>query len=114
MRCSTLWDGSSVPAGDRTAARGELLAASGRLSDWYSRFALSLVRAEPVPAALGVDEAADGRLVAAIARDLGEPDAQASATGVRVIWTGDHLDAARRLQELLVAPAREALGAIAG
>jgi hypothetical protein len=109
-----LWDGSSVPAGDRSAARGELAEASGRLTDWYSRFALSLVRAEEVPAALLVDEAADGRLVAAVARDLGEPDARAAATGVRVIWTGDHLDAARRLQELLVAPAREALGAIAG
>jgi len=109
-----LWDGSSVPAGDRSAARGELAQASGRLTDWYSRFALSLARAEEVPDALPVDEAADGRLVAAMARDLGEPDAHATATGVRVIWTGDHLDAARRLQALLVAPAREALGTVAG
>ncbi len=106
-----LWDGSTVPAGDRSAARGELAQASGRLTDWYSRFALSLVRTEEVPDALPVDAAADVRLVAAMARDLCESDAHATATGVRVIWTGDHLDAARRLQELLVAPAREALGA---
>ena len=106
-----LWDASSVPAGDRSAARGELAHASANLAEWYSRFALSLVGAGEVPDALPVDEAADGRLVAAVASDLGERDAGATATGVRVIWTGDHLDAARRLQQLLVAPAREALGA---
>jgi hypothetical protein len=27
---------------------------------------------------------------------------------VRVIWTGDHLDAVRRLQEMIVPPARAA------
>jgi len=30
---------------------------------------------------------------------------------VRVIWTGDHIDAARRLQETLVGPARASLHA---
>jgi len=29
---------------------------------------------------------------------------------VRVIWTGDHLDAIRRLQETLTGPARTAVG----
>ena len=29
-----------------------------------------------------------------------------SATAVRMIWTGDHLDAARRMQPALVEPAR--------
>jgi len=28
---------------------------------------------------------------------------------VRVIWTGDHLDAVRRVQTMLVGPAREAV-----
>ena len=36
-------------------------------------------------------------------------DGKATATGVRMIWTGDHLDAVRRLQEMLVEPARAAL-----
>jgi hypothetical protein len=34
--------------------------------------------------------------------------APALATAVRMIWTGDHLDAARRLQRIVVEPAREA------
>jgi uncharacterized membrane protein YccC len=106
-----LWDGGSVPGGDRSAARGELAQAAANLADWYSRFAMSLVGAGDVPEPLPVDEAADGRLVAAVARDLGDEEAHATAAGVRVIWTGDHLDAARRLQELLVAPARAAFGA---
>jgi hypothetical protein len=28
---------------------------------------------------------------------------------VRVVWTGDHLDAARRIQDALVPPARAAV-----
>ncbi|HLY48387.1 MAG TPA: hypothetical protein VKR21_04260 [Solirubrobacteraceae bacterium] len=36
------------------------------------------------------------------------PD-RVAGTGVRVIWTGDHLDAVRRLQGTLVQPARAAL-----
>ncbi|MDE3134451.1 MAG: hypothetical protein KGL15_10315, partial [Acidobacteriota bacterium] len=54
------------------------------------------------------DEVADGRLLDAVAADLQDGDGHANATGVRVIWTGDHLDAARRLQDALVGPARVA------
>ena len=39
-------------------------------------------------------------------RDLRDEDGRASAVAVRIIWTGDHLDAARRLQDGLVEPAR--------
>ena len=45
------------------------------------------------------------RLVDAVRRDLQGADGKASATAVRMIWTGDHLDAARRLQRLIVEPA---------
>ena len=61
---------------------------------------------EPV----GDDVVADGRLVDAVRRDLGGEDGKASATAVRMIWTGDHLDAARRLQQSIVEPARAAAG----
>jgi hypothetical protein len=40
--------------------------------------------------------------------DLSGQDGRASAIAVRVIWTGDHLDAARRLQATLIEPARAA------
>ena len=49
---------------------------------------------------------ASGRLVDAVRRDLRGEDGAASAVAVRIIWTGDHLDAARRLQDALVGPAR--------
>ena len=36
-------------------------------------------------------------------------DGEATATGVRVIWTSDHLDAVRRLQDSIVKPAQAAV-----
>jgi hypothetical protein len=104
-----LWDGDDAPDGDRSAARGELLSGAEYMTSWYGHFAASLIRSEPVPDPLGPDGGADGRLVNAIARDLCRSGGQESPTGVRVVWTGDHLDAARRLQQDLVGPARAAL-----
>ena len=62
-----------------------------------------------MPEPLAHDAAADGRLVDAVGHDLRGEDGQATATAVRMIWTGDHLDAARRLQATLVEPARTAV-----
>ena len=58
---------------------------------------------------LARESTADGRLFDAVASDLEDGDGHATATGVRVIWTGDHLDAVRRLQETLVGPAHTAV-----
>ena len=108
-----LWSGGgTVPTardGDRAAAEHELAGAAEHLTAWYDRFAASLNGAGDVPDPLPADSAADGRLVDAVASDLQDDDGHATATGVRVIWTGDHLDAARRLQESLVGPARVAV-----
>jgi hypothetical protein len=76
------------------------------MTGWYSGFADSLIGHGAVPEPLVGDESADSRLVGAVSDDLRSRDGQATATGVRVIWTGDHLDAARRLQRSLVGPAR--------
>jgi hypothetical protein len=105
-----LWEGAGAADGDRSAARQELLESSERVSGWYEDFAAGLVRRSAVPEPLPMDTAADGRLVQAVGRDLLSDNGVASATGVRMIWTGDHLDAARRLQSLLVTPARAAVG----
>ena len=59
---------------------------------------------------LAHDEVADGRLVNAVANDLRAADGKATATAVRMVWTGDHLDAVRRLQEVIVEPARTVAG----
>jgi hypothetical protein len=104
-----LWDGDQAATGDRAAARRELLQRSREVSDWYGGFAGSLVGASEVPIALDGDGSADERLVQTVGHDLRDADGQATATAVRVIWTGDHLDAARRLQDMLVGPARDAV-----
>jgi uncharacterized membrane protein YccC len=92
--------------GDRAGARDELLATSELVRTWYDDFASSLVGPAEVREPLRHDKVADGRLVDAVRADLRGEDGQASATAVRMIWTGDHLDAARRLQTTLVGPAR--------
>jgi uncharacterized membrane protein YccC len=104
-----LWDGDGSAGGDRSAARRELQSSAELMTGWYEHFAASLAGAESVPDPLPSDEVADGRLVDAVGRDLRDPDGNATAAGVRVIWTGDHLDAVRRLQEILVEPARAAM-----
>ena len=105
-----LWNGDAS-GGDRSAARRELLSAADHVAGWYDRFARSMVQGEPVPEPLFTNEIAADRLVEAVARDLRGTDGYATATGVKVIWTGDHLDAVRRLQDTLVEPARAAVAA---
>jgi hypothetical protein len=104
-----LWqreDGSV--AGDRAAAREELLRSSDLLKGWYERLATSLLEEEQPPPPLAHDAVADGRLLDAVRRDLSGADGRASATALRMIWTGDHLDAARRLQEVIAGSAQGA------
>jgi hypothetical protein len=106
-----LWQGEDGSAGgDRAAARGELLRSSEAVKRWYEQLATSLLDGSRPREPLGHDTAADGRLVDAVRRDLGGEDGRASATAVRMIWTGDHLDAVRRLQRIIVEPARAATG----
>jgi hypothetical protein len=104
-----LWQGAADEDHDRAAARRELQASTDEMCGWYYEFAASLAGRGEVPEPLARDPDANGRLVAAVDRDLG--DGHAVETAVRVIWTGDHLDAVRRLQETLTGPARTAVGA---
>jgi uncharacterized membrane protein YccC len=107
-----LWLRDTAPEpGDRETARRELLAGADALHDWFDEFAASLTGARELPARRERDELADGRLIDAVRADLTCEDGQASATAVRVIWTGEHLDAVRRMQGALLVPARAALGA---
>jgi uncharacterized membrane protein YccC len=103
-----LWQRDDAAGGDRAAAREELLANTKLMVDWYNGFAASLTGAGEVPEPLPQDELADGRLIEAVSHDLRREDGRASATAARMIWTGDHLDAARRLQGILVGPAQTA------
>jgi uncharacterized membrane protein YccC len=101
-----LWErDGETPSGDRTAARLELLSHMEQVREWYDEFAEGLEGKHPIPRSLDRDAEADTRLVRAVQHDLRDEDGKATATAVRMIWTGDHLDAVRRLQPTLVAPA---------
>jgi uncharacterized membrane protein YccC len=103
-----LWqrDGSAV--GDRGLAGAELRASSKLVASWYSDFATSLTGRGAVPEPAARDKSADSRLVDALALDLRSDEDHATATAARVIWTGDHLDAVRRIEDAIVGPARAA------
>ncbi len=105
-----LWQrerGTSV--GDRSAARRELMATSALVRTWYEDLAASLVNGRRLRDPLLHDPVADSRLIEAVRHDLRDEDGHASATAVRMIWTADHLDAARRLQSAIAGPARDAV-----
>jgi uncharacterized membrane protein YccC len=105
-----LWqrDEGGAPAGDRTAARNEVLAADNQVSGWYEVVARALAGDGDVPVELPPDEAADGRLIDTVQRDLSGTDGRGTAAAVKMIWTADHVDVARRLQTRIAAPARRA------
>jgi uncharacterized membrane protein YccC len=109
-----LWQRQGASYGDRTGARRELLTSAVLMTGWYSGFAASLAGRSEVPEPVAPDPSADSRLVRAVSDDLRGDDGKATATGVRMIWTGDHLDAVRRLQGSLVGPARAVAGAERG
>src|SRR5262249_28622647 len=98
-----LWrrDRALVGSGDGAAGPPPVPAARGvRGRDEGPAAALDGGRAVPAPR--DVDAQRLGRLVAAVTG----ADGPGSETGTRLVWTGDHLEAARRLEEMLAAPAR--------
>lgn len=107
-----LWQRDDDPvSGDRAAARMELLRSVEHIRNWYDDLAGSLDGARTIPPTLDRDPEADNRLVLAVQHDLRDEDGKATATAVRMIWTGDHLDAVRRLQPSLLQPALAARSA---
>ena len=110
-----LWRGGDGRAGgDVAAARQEILVTAERVTGWYDGLATVIIAGGELPRPLAHDTAADGRLVRAVRRDLLGDDGRASATAVRVIWTGDHLDVVRRLQAAILSPAGATAGQPAG
>jgi uncharacterized membrane protein YccC len=104
-----LWQrDDGVAVGDRRAARAELMKSADQVQGWYDGLAGSLLDRQQLLDPLPHDLVADGRLVEAVRHDLQGEDGRATATAVRMIWTGDHLDAVRRLQQAIIGPAREA------
>ena len=110
-----LWRGDDgQTGGDVAAARHEILGMAERVTGWYDGLATTMITGGELPQPLAPDKAADGRLVQAVRRDLLGDDGRATATAVRMIWTGDHLDVVRRLQAPIISPARATAGPPAG
>jgi uncharacterized membrane protein YccC len=100
-----LWDENAPADGEQDAARRELLATSSEVASWFDGFAASLRSGTTVPTPAAYDGPAGGRLVRAVDRHCRSAEGGAAATAVRLIWTADHLDAARRLQSSLASTA---------
>jgi hypothetical protein len=96
-----LWQDEDAGSADQPAMT-RLRAVASTRADWYAVFAQSLTGDWAVPAPQPRDSQADLELVEAADS---EPD---GATAIRIVWTGDHLDAVRRLELALVEPAQAA------
>jgi uncharacterized membrane protein YccC len=89
---------------DPGPAGPELLAVAGGVVGWYEELAAAVAERRPVPAPLEPDTEQLEHLAAAAVGAEG-PGREAAT---RLVWTADHLDAARRLQAL-VAPSAQAV-----
>jgi uncharacterized membrane protein YccC len=108
---SELWTADGSAQIDAPRAQLELIVTTERVTNWFAAMAQAIPGAGTVPRPLRQDPDSDRRLVEALGRDLeavAAPDAPVSAHAVRLVWTIDHVDAARRLQELVEQPARMA------
>ncbi|RAG87388.1 FUSC family protein [Streptacidiphilus pinicola] len=92
---------------DQTEAHRAVLGAAARVTDWYRGLAASLDEHTPVPPPVPLRPEAAARLVASVRTDLVDRTGLATATAVRVIWTADHVDVARRLQPSLADAAHD-------
>ena len=98
-----LWRGEHNAERERAEATLELLPFSQAVTRWYGDFGHGLDGGGPVPDPLPAGQLAQDRLVEAVRHDLADGHADVA---VRIVWTGDHIETARRLQSTLVAPAR--------
>jgi uncharacterized membrane protein YccC len=106
-----LWAAAGPDPVDTPRAQFELIVTTERVTNWFAAMAQALTGVGTVPRALPRDGASAKRLVEALSQDLesvSAPDASVRAHTVRLVWTGDHMDAARRLQDLVEQPARTA------
>jgi uncharacterized membrane protein YccC len=106
-----LWERQDAgPADGAHAATAELADATRRVTDWYFGLAYALQAQRPVADPVPDELTADGRLVRAVRHDLQHDRGEPSREAVSVIWTADHLDGVRRLQQSIVGPARALTG----
>ncbi|MFF8732624.1 FUSC family protein [Streptomyces sp. NPDC015171] len=105
----SLWRGAGPPSpvAGQTEAHRAILGSATRVTEWYRGLAAGLGRNTPVPDTLRRRPEIAARMVESVRTDLVDGRGRATATAVRIIWTADHVDAARRLQPGLAAAAKE-------
>ncbi len=106
---SDLWSGTEPTRTGFPRAQLEVIVATERVTNWFAAMAQAMTGSGVVPRALTKDGATSQRLVEALGGDLAAAEAShASVRGhtVRLVWTSDHVDSARRLQEVVEQPAR--------
>ncbi|MEV2211551.1 FUSC family protein [Streptomyces sp. NPDC050997] len=108
----SLWQGVGPERGpaDQTDAHRAILGAAFRVTRWYWGFAAGLGGNAPIPDAVRLRPETASRLVESVRTDFVDDRGQATTTAVRIIWTGDHVDVARRLQPNLAAAAQGSTG----
>lgn len=110
---SDLWGDEERLGADVSRAQLEVSVMTARVTDWFAAMAMAITGAGTVPRALPTADASDHRLTEALREAVASvTTADASARGhtVRLIWTADHVESARRIQELVEEPARTAAG----
>ncbi|GHH71991.1 FUSC family protein [Streptomyces sulfonofaciens] len=107
-----LWSRDAGPGAGRATARDALLRGGAPVADWYQRTAHALAGYGPVPGPLPAERSVAGGVGEAVRHDLVRPGGGAAAradeaarTAVKILWTADHLDVARRLQSSMAGPA---------
>ena len=105
-----LWTDHGAAAVDAPHAKLELITLTERVTNWFAAMAQALTGAGPVPRAL--QRSADADLVHALASDVRNgahlDDHAVRTYAVRLVWTNDHVDVARRLQATVEPAARTA------
>ncbi|MEU5311578.1 FUSC family protein [Streptomyces sp. NPDC021562] len=82
----------------RADAHGAVLGSAALVTGWYHEFAASLGDHAPVPDVVPLRPEGATRLVASVRTELSDEEGRATPVAIRIIWTDDHVDAARRLQ----------------
>ncbi|MEV4558194.1 FUSC family protein [Kitasatospora sp. NPDC049285] len=93
-------------ADPRTGAHREVIGATAAVTGWYRGLAAGLEQRSPIPEPVAYRPAAEARLVESVRTDLTGRTGRPTAAAIRLIWTGDHVDVARRLQPGLATATR--------
>jgi uncharacterized membrane protein YccC len=108
---TNLWAGTDGGRVDVPRTQLEVVVLTERVTNWFAAMAHAMSGAGTVPRASPRDSTEDRRLIEALGEDLRSvtaADGPVKAHTVRLVWTSDHVETARRLQELVEQPAHAA------